>query len=51
VKQAEILRRHKLQLITMPIGAALLMAEKICNEDIDLESVDRILIKEYGDKT
>lgn len=51
VKQAEFLRRHKLQLINMPIGAALLMAEKICNEEIDLASVDRILIKEYGDKT
>ncbi len=51
VKQAEILRRHRLQLITMPIGAALLMAERVCNEDIDLEALDGVLIKEYGDKT
>jgi Fe-S-cluster containining protein len=50
-KQAEILRKHKLQLINMPIGAALLMAEKVCNDEVDLESVDRLLIKEYGEKT
>lgn len=51
VKQAETLRRHKLQLINMPIGAALLMAEKVCNEDVNLDTVDGILLKEYGDKT
>ena len=51
VKQADILRRHKLQLINMPIGAALLMAEKVCNDAVDLGAIDGILIKEYGDKT
>lgn len=48
-KQEEILRKHKLQLLTMPIGAALLMAEKVCTEKIDLDTVDVLILKEYGD--
>jgi Fe-S-cluster containining protein len=49
-KQEEILRKHKLQLITMPIGTALLMAEKVCTEQIDLDTLDGTVLKEYGDR-
>jgi Fe-S-cluster containining protein len=50
-EQEKILRRHKLQLINMPIGAALLMAEKVCSDTVDLEAIDGLLIKEYGERT
>lgn len=50
-KQEEMLRRHKLQLITIPIGAALLMAERVCTENLDLSMIDSLLLKEYGEKT
>lgn len=49
-EQEALLRKHKLQLITLPIGAALLMAEKICTEEVPLEAIDGVILKEYGDK-
>lgn len=49
-EQESILRKHKLQLITMPIGAALLMAERVCTEQIDLDTLDGTILKEYGDR-
>lgn len=48
-EQEAILRKHKLQLITMPIGAALLMADKVCTDQIDLDALDGAILKEYGD--
>jgi Fe-S-cluster containining protein len=47
-EQEAILRKHKLQIITLPIGAALLMSEKICTEQIDLDALDGTILKEYG---
>ena len=49
-EQEALLRKHKLQLITMPIGAALLMAEKVSTEQIDLDTLDATILKEYGDR-
>jgi Fe-S-cluster containining protein len=48
-KQEEILRKHKLQVITIPIGAAVLMAEKICTGEVDLDAFDGSILKEYED--
>ena len=49
-EQEVLLRKLKLQLLTMPIGAALLMADKVCTEQIDLDTLDGIILKEYGDR-
>jgi len=49
-EQEKILRRHQLQFLTMPVGTALLLAEQLCNEDIDLGAIDRFLYQEYVDK-
>lgn len=48
--QERLIRKHKLQFLTMPIGAAVLLAERICKEEIDLSAVDSILFKEYQEK-
>jgi Fe-S-cluster containining protein len=48
--QEKILRRHKLQFLTMPIGSAVLLGEKVCNEDLDIDTVDRHLFQEYAEK-
>jgi Fe-S-cluster containining protein len=48
-EQEAILRKNKLQVITLPIGAALLMSEKICTGMVDLEAFDGAILKEYGD--
>lgn len=49
-KIEQILLRHKLQFLAMPIGTALLLAEKICTGQLDLESVDREVLMEYVEK-
>lgn len=49
-EQEALHRKHKLQVITLPIGAALLMAEKICTGQVDIEALDGAVLKEYGDK-
>jgi hypothetical protein len=49
-EQEALLRKNKLQVITLPIGASLLMAEKICTKQIDLDALDGAILKEYGDK-
>ena len=49
-KQAVLHHKHKLQVVTLPLGASLLMAEKICTEEVDLEALDGVILKEYGSK-
>jgi len=48
IEQRKILRRHKLRLLEIPIGAAILIGERVCNEKIDLDTVDTLILKEYG---
>lgn len=45
-----ILKGHRIALSTMPIGAAILLGERLCKGDVDLESIDHILMKEYAEK-
>jgi len=47
--QETIHRKHKLQVIVLPIGAALLMAAKVCTGEVDLEALDNTILREYGD--
>jgi Fe-S-cluster containining protein len=49
-EQEKILRRHQLQFLTMPIGTAVLLGEKVCNEEINLGAIDRHLFREYVEK-
>lgn len=42
-----ILRRHHLQFLKIPIGSAVLLAERLCKEEITIDQVDRILFEEY----
>lgn len=46
-EQEKVLRRNKLQLLTMPIGHALLLAERVCTGDIDLDTIDAMMLKKY----
>lgn len=48
-EQEVIHRKHKLQVIFLPIGASLLMAARVCNGEVDLEVLDAAILKEYGD--
>lgn len=48
--QEKVLRSHKLQLLTMPIGSAVLFAEKVCEGEVDIETIDAYLLKEYAEK-
>lgn len=50
LEQERILRRHHIQFLTMPIGAAVLMGSRVCNEEIDLGEIDRLLLEEYVQK-
>jgi len=45
--QAKVLHKHHLQLNTMPIGTALLLAEKVCTGEMELGAVDSHVFKEY----
>jgi Fe-S-cluster containining protein len=49
-EQARVLKGHNLNLTTVPIGEAVLLGERLCKGDIDLEAVDHILLKEYAEK-
>lgn len=49
-EQTKILREHKLQFILMPVGTAILLGEKLCKEEIEIDEVDRLLMQEYTDK-
>jgi Fe-S-cluster containining protein len=46
-QQEALLRNHRLQLTTMPIGSALLLAERICGNEVELNEVDRLVYEEY----
>jgi Fe-S-cluster containining protein len=43
----ETLQRHNLAHLTMPIGQALLLAERICSGQLTLENVDWTFVKEH----
>lgn len=49
-RQAEILRDHRIQFSAMPIGTALLYAERVCSGELGIDGVDRELLKEYTEK-
>lgn len=46
-EQEKLLRKHKLQFITMPIGAAILLGAKLCEGEVDLDEIDKTLFQEY----
>jgi len=48
-RQEDILRKHKVQFISMPVGTALLYAERICTGDLDLASVDVEVLRKYAE--
>lgn len=48
-EQEEILRKHKLQLTTVPIGTALLMAERVEAGEVDLDTFDLLVLKGYAE--
>ena len=50
-KQEQILRKLKLQMLVMPIGLALLLAERVVLGTLDIDMVDSMILREYGDKT
>lgn len=45
--QAAILRRHKQQVTTMPIGLAVVLAERLCTGSLELKHVDHEVLKEF----
>lgn len=45
--QAAVLRRHKIHVATIPIGLALILAERLCKGDLDLKQVDHEVLKEF----
>lgn len=49
-RQAEILKQHRVRFSAMPIGTALLYAERVCTGEMGLDSVDAELVKEYTEK-
>ena len=49
--QGALLRKHRLQLLTIPIAVAVLLAERVCSGEVDFGAVDKVLIKEYGEKS
>lgn len=49
-KQSKALLRHKLQFLAVPIGKALLLAEKVSTGVLDLESIDTEILREYVEK-
>jgi len=46
--QTTLLQKNRLQLSIVPIGTALLLAERVCSGDIELSAVDGEIVKEYA---
>ena len=46
-REAEILHKHNLLHLTMPVSRAILMAERVCSGNLTLESVDRTYIFDH----
>ena len=46
-KEKALLRKHGLLHLLMPVGRALLLAERICNGSLTLENVDRTYTSDY----
>jgi Fe-S-cluster containining protein len=49
-RQEQVLRHHRLRFSALPIGKALLLAERVCTGRMDLESVDSEVLAEYVEK-
>lgn len=49
-EQERLLRQHGLQLLTMPIGAAVLLGERLCTGEIQVHEINRHLYQEYTEK-
>lgn len=47
-EESRALRKHKIQVAKMPLGLALLYAEKVCTGDMTLSAVDADLMKEFA---
>lgn len=47
--EARVLRKNQLQVRQVPIGQALLLAERVCNGDLDISEVDAEILKEYAE--
>lgn len=47
--EAKVLRKNQIQVRQVPIGQALLLAERVCNGDLDISSVDAEILKEYAE--
>jgi len=46
-EQEKLLRRHKLQFLTMPIGTAVLLGAKLCEGEIAIDAINETLYHEY----
>lgn len=46
-RERDFLRKHGLLHLTMPIGRAVLMAERVCNGSLMLEDVDRTYVSDH----
>jgi Fe-S-cluster containining protein len=45
--ERKVSRDHRLQIGPIPLGQALLLAEKVCNGDIEMSAVDLEIMKEF----
>lgn len=48
--EGQALRSHRLQLMSIPVGYALLLAERVCEGDLDIDAIDAVLLEEFGEK-
>jgi Fe-S-cluster containining protein len=49
-RETAMLLKHGLLHLVMPVGRAVLLAERVCSGSITLENVDRTYIREYLDE-
>jgi Fe-S-cluster containining protein len=46
--EAKTLRKHRVQVQQIPLGLALLLAERVSNGDLDISAVDSEVLKEFA---
>jgi hypothetical protein len=47
--ETKVSRGHKLQIGSIPLSLALLLSERVCNGDLDIEAVDAEVMKGYAE--
>lgn len=45
--ETQLLRRHRQKLVLLPLAAAVLLGEQICNGDVEMEGVNMTLFEEW----